>query len=272
MAQIALAVLYALFVWWFATGLVLLLVIRRDARRIVLAVALALVPASLAILASSAATVSITNVYVAFSATIALWATQEVAFLTGAITGPRPRPCPDEARGFDRFCYALSAIFYHEVALVLAGACVVGVTWGGANQIGTMTFLVLWVMRLSAKFNLFLGVPVLNDSLLPERIAFVRSYFRRGPASLLLYLCLALAVPFTWMMVASALASPVKSAREVGDMLVATLLGLAVVEHAFMLLPLPIERLWHWASRAPRTDRTSRAAADAALERTVPLR
>ena len=39
----------------------------------------------------------------------------------------------------------------------------VALTWGGANQVGTWTFLVLWVMRLSAKLNVFLGVPNLTE-------------------------------------------------------------------------------------------------------------
>ena len=36
-------------------------------------------------------------------------------------------------------------------------------------------------MRLSAKLNLFLGVPFLNDDLLPERLGHLKSYFSCRP-------------------------------------------------------------------------------------------
>ena len=51
------------------------------------------------------------------------------------------------------------------------------------NQIGLWTFAALWVLRQSAKINLFLGVPVTNDELMPDAVRFLRSYFARKPVS-----------------------------------------------------------------------------------------
>jgi putative photosynthetic complex assembly protein 2 len=41
------------------------------------------------------------------------------------------------------------------------------------NQVGTGTFAVLWVMRISAKLNLFLGVRNLSEELLPPHLAYL---------------------------------------------------------------------------------------------------
>ena len=38
------------------------------------------------------------------------------------------------------------------------------------------------------------------------------------------------------------------TATEVGYVLVAALMGLAILEHLFMLVPLPVDRLWAWST------------------------
>ena len=198
--------------------------------------------------------------------------TQEIAFLTGVLTGPRPLPCPPTARGFDRLVYALSAILYHEIGLVVSGAALIFVTWDKPNQVGAMTFLVLWLLRLSAKLNLFLGVPVLNDEVLPDKIAFIRSYFRRGPMNGFLPISMFLSVLFAWNLVEAALHPAGNSAAETADTLVAALLGLAILEHVFMLVPLPIGRLWEWSTRGTSAARRDGPRRDpkSELDRVVP--
>ena len=184
MKAVAPAILYALFVWWFTTGLVLLLVLRQRRTMTVSLVGAALLfPLSLYLLARTGGQASVPGAYLAFTAAIVLWGTQETAFLTGVVTGPRPLPCPPGASGAARLRPAIGAILYHEIALLASGAAVLAVTWGAANQVGALTFLVLWTMRLSAKLNLFLGVPVLNDEAMPRQIEHLRSYFLRGPVN-----------------------------------------------------------------------------------------
>ena len=51
--------------------------------------------------------------------------------------------------------------------------------WGGANQTGWWTYIVLWSMRLSAKLNLFLGVHNLSESFLPTHLRYLQTYFTR---------------------------------------------------------------------------------------------
>ena len=60
---------------------------------------------------------------------------------------------------------------------------VLAVTFGAENQVGLWTYTALWVLRQSAKINLFLGVPVTNDELMPDAVQFLKTYFFRGPVS-----------------------------------------------------------------------------------------
>ena len=74
------------------------------------------------------------------------------------------------------FVYAVQTCLWHELAIVVAAVAIVWLTWGGANQVGAWTFLMLLGMKLSAKLNVFLGVRNLNEEFLPEHLSFLKSY------------------------------------------------------------------------------------------------
>lgn len=241
----------ALFVWWFSTGLVLYIIGRPGWTSgwgfLGAAVVFA---ASLYGLARSAADTGVPGAYAAFTCAVLLWGAQEFGFLAGFITGPRSRPCPDGCTGWRRAYLALEAIIYHEVALVLSGVAVLAVTWNAANQFGAWTFMILWAMRISAKLNLFLGVPVLNDEFLPRHLGHLTSFFRQRPVSLLFPVSVTIATVGVTLLVAQALVGDASSFATTGYMLVASLLALGVLEHWFMILPLPIAALWSWGMRS----------------------
>jgi putative photosynthetic complex assembly protein 2 len=250
MGSVASPILYALFVWWFSTGIVLLLVLRRRTTIVwSLIGAAVLFPVSLYCLARSSTDDSVIGAYVAFTAAILLWGTQELAFLTGFLTGPRPLACPPDVYGPRRVAYAIGAILYHELALIGSGAAVAAVTFGGINQVGFFTFLILWVMRLSAKLNLFLGVPVLNDEVMPAHLTFLRSYFTRGALNGLFPFAMVLSTLATVMLVEQAFAVEASAATQAGSLLLAALLALAILEHGFMMIRLPVDALWRWSTR-----------------------
>ena len=247
----AAAFAYALFVWWFSTGIVFLVVLRRPAAaRVGLIGAAVLYPLCLAALARTAAVTSLPATYAAFTAAIVLWGTQEVAFLTGAVTGPRPFPCPADASGLRRFRYAVAAILWHELALAGTGLGVLAATWGQPNQAGALAYAVLWAMRVSSKLNLFFGVPVLNDSIMPAPVAHLRSYFRRAPVNDFFPVAVLLAAAAGAGMVLMALDPAAERPSTAGYILAVSLLGLAILEHLFMLVPLPVERLWRWSTKS----------------------
>jgi putative photosynthetic complex assembly protein 2 len=209
-----------------------------------------LLAGSLGGLALTAGDSSVGGAYTAFTCTILLWGAQEIAFLAGWLTGPRPRPCPVGATGWKRLGLALQAILYHEFALLACGAALAALTWGTPNQVGLWTFAALWVLRQSAKINLFLGVPVTNDELMPDAVRFLKTFFARGPVSAFFPISVTLATAALVIMIQRIVEVAVTPFEVVSLMLVSTLFALGVVEHWFMLLPLPAITLWGWGMRS----------------------
>jgi putative photosynthetic complex assembly protein 2 len=251
----AVVALCALFMWWFSTGVVLYIVGLPgcSSRKSVLG-AVVLFIGALYGLARSSGDTSVAGAYQAFICALLVWGVQEFEFLIGSITGPRRDPCPDDCVGWRRVGYALQAIVYHEIALILSGAAIVAVTWNAENKFGTWTFAILWTMRVSAKLNLFLGVPVLNHEFLPTRLNYLTSYFRRAPIGFFFALTVTASTTVTALLLGRGLTGDASAFESTGYMLLASLMALGVLEHWFMALPLPIAALWSWGMRS-RVDR-----------------
>lgn len=245
-----LPVLYSLLVWWLSTGLVLCIlgpVARRP--RIAVAAAVAVLAMALAAIAATSSDAGILAAYIGFTAAILVWGVQEVAFLAGWITGPWRAPAPADAGRWSRTGYAVAAILYHELALAASGLAILAASWGGANPVGAWTFAVLFAMRVSAKLNVFLGVPNLTESFLPPHLAYLKSFFARKPMNLLFPVSVTAATTALVLLAARAAAAEVASATALT--FAATLLGLAIIEHWFLVLPLPVEALWAWSLGSP---------------------
>ncbi len=250
MWALALPVLFGVFVWWFSTGIVLLLDnLPHSTFRWSVAISSALGLGALVGLAHTADQTSVAGAYCAFTCALLAWGWHELTFLTGWLTGPRKTALTPGARGWLRFWQAVQAIAWHELAIAAVGLTIVGITWGGSNPVGGWTFLVLWVMRTSAKLNLFLGVRNLNEDFVPPRLVYLLSFFRRRPVNALFPVAVTAATAVAAMMVRAALSAPPPMAA--GLMLVATMLALAIVEHWLMVLPLDPGALWRWAMRKP---------------------
>jgi putative photosynthetic complex assembly protein 2 len=253
MFEILAPVLFVLLAWWASTGVILYLDgLPRRTYPYSMAAMTAVLVAAFYGLAASADDTSSAGAYLAFACALAVWGWQEMGFLMGFVTGSRRTPCPPQARGFVRLGYATQTILHHEVALAVSGLGIAAATWGSANQTGTWTFLILWTMRLSTKFNLFLGVPNLSAEFLPPHLGYLASYFAKKPMNLLFPFSVTLATGaagFAWGAV---------SARATGDgatsaVLLATILSLGVLEHWFLVVPLPVNNLWEWGLRSRET-------------------
>lgn len=254
MALYILPPIFAAFLWWFSTGAVLLLVglpKRFVVAKIIAAAGLLIV--SLYGLAISSNENGSGSAFIAFTSAVLLWGSQEIAFLAGWITGPRAATCPPSARGAARLGYALQAIIYHELSLLACAAAVAVLGWNGVNQTGLWTFATLWVLRQSSKINLFLGVPVTNDELMPSDVQFLKSYFLRKPVSAFFPLSVTAATA-TLVVLGQRLVEVVATSFEIASLaLVSTLFALGVLEHWFMLLPRPAMKLWGWGVKAMQT-------------------
>jgi putative photosynthetic complex assembly protein 2 len=251
MTQFGLPFLYTLFVWWFSTGVILYLDgLPRHTFKWTMLGATLLLGSALAGMAVSSTDTSVAGAYCGFTCAILVWAWQEVAFLLGFVTGPRRTPCPESAVGWARARLAFQAVLHHELALVLLALAVLIVTWGAPNQTGWWTFVVLWTMRQSAKLNVFLGVRNLNEGFLPPHLKYLQTYFTRKCMNWLFPVSVAVATMVVIPVWRAAFA-PAASAFEVASFaLIGSLLGLAILEHWFLVLPLPSEALWKWGLRS----------------------
>jgi putative photosynthetic complex assembly protein 2 len=250
----AAGIAFAIFVWWAGTGVVLYLDgLPRRTFKWTFAGASVLLVLALAGLAASSARATPAGAYCAFACAVLVWAWQEIAFLLGYVTGPRRTPCPAESRGWRRARHATETVLHHEVALVLLALAVLAVSWEQPNQTGWWTFVILWVMRQSAKLNVFLGVRNLGEDFLPAHLAYLQTYFLRRPMNALWPVSVIgatlLAVPL-WQGALAGTAGGGYAATS--SALLAALLTLGVVEHVMLVLPLPTIALWKWGLRSRR--------------------
>jgi len=242
------AILYSAFVWWFSTGVIFYLNKRPEStfRWSLLGGTIVLL-AALYGLWISARQESVIAVYTAFTCGLIIWGWHTMTYYMGIITGPRREPCPPNCRPHERFFYAFATGLYHELAIVIKAALMVWLTWDQPNQFGLWTFLLLWGMHVSAKLNVFLGIRNLNIEFIPDRLAYLTSYFRQKPMNLLFPFSVTAGTILTMVLIQQAMLPDAASYRTIGFILLATLSALAVIEHWFMLLPIPAEALWRWS-------------------------
>ena len=265
MLELTAPVVFAAFMWWFSTGVVLLLDgLPRTTFRWSLALSSLLALIGVAGIAQTAHDTTVAGAYIAFTAALLVWGWQELAFLTGWITGPRRQACGAGCGGWRHFVHAVEAILWHELAIIGAGLLIAAITWHAENAVALWTYAVLWVMRSSAKLNLFFGVRNLSEEFLPPHLAYLKCFFRRRRMNALMPVSVGAASVVVALLVRQALDPSAGSAQTAGLLLVAALLALAVLEHVLMVLPLNATALWHWAMR-------SHAAHDGADRRPAPL-
>ena len=240
-------VLLTLFIWWFSTGIILYLdgLPKHTYRWSFLSASVFALVALVGLVFVSDST-TVAAAYCAFTLAILIWGWQEMGFLMGYITGTRNAPCPAGAAESQRFMFATQAIIYHELALIATGLVIVACTWGNANQVGALTYFILWAMRLSAKLNLFLGVRNLYEKFLPDHLKHLETYFKRSAMNLLFPVSVTAASVVAAILWNSAI-NNTNAFDITRDTLLATLLTLAVIEHWFLVLPVPAEAMWNWA-------------------------
>ena len=257
MSRFVLPVLFALFVWWFSTGVIVFLdgLARRTFRWTVLC-ATALFVGALYGLWMIRGDTSVAAAYYAFAFGIAAWGWQEVCFLMGPMTGMRRAACAPGCGGWRHFGHGIQAVLYHELAILGSAGTLVALTWGAPNQLGLWIFLTLWGMRQSAKLNLFLGVPNLSESFLPEHLGFLKSFLRRQPMNLLFPVSITGSMIIVVILVQRAAVPDAFTAT--CYTFAATMMALAILEHWFLVLPLPSTALWKWSLRShePGVDAT----------------
>lgn len=253
--------LFALLMWFIGTAAVVWLDSRpRATFRTSLTLAGVVALGALALVWIHADDPTPAGAYVGFASAIVIWGWHEMSFLMGEVAGPNRAPCPPDLAGWGRFKAATATVIHHELAIAATLIALVAITWGEPNQTAPLTFALLFALRLSAKFNLFLGIPNLSDEVFPEHLAYLKSYFRTRAVNPLFPVSVlgggALAA-WAWT---AAEAAPAGSGAAAGGTLIAGLAVLGVVEHLFLVLPLRDGKMFRWAVN------THKAAKSAAID------
>lgn len=244
------AALIAVFAWWFFTGVILMMVRRADQggmvahrRNVFLNVPFCALGVAGLVISTPALTAA--NIYLAFFSVMLVWGWIELAFLSGVITGPERAPCPAHLQGSARFVRAWHTVSHHELLLLLGVLALVIISHGAENKVGLWTYLILFFARISAKLNLFFGVPRINTEFVPHPLEHLKSYFTKGPVTLAFPMGVTLlsitAACFAERMVASG-----DGPAALGFALLTALATLAALEHWLMVVPLPDAKLWRW--------------------------
>jgi putative photosynthetic complex assembly protein 2 len=88
-------------------------------------------------------------------------------------------------------------------------------------------------------------VPEVGLQYLPSHLTYLGSYFKQGRVSLFFYATVAVSSGAWLWLVWQAQQGVV--ALTAGWVLLASLLGLAILEHVLMMFPVPLQKLWGWA-------------------------
>ena len=247
---------FALFAWWFSTGAILLAVRHADRRGghgLIVAAALPLLALGIGLVSASLALVDVRGVFLGFSGALLIWGWIELAFLAGVVTGPVRAAALPGQMGAARFSRAFGTLAFHELALVLGLFALVIASEGAANRMALASYLILFLARICAKLNLFFGVPRVNTEFVPDRLAYLASYFRRGPVTPAFPLAITV-LTVLLAVCAERLWQAETAAGQAGYALLSTLAALALLEHWLMVVPLPDAKLWRWMLPAPADD------------------
>ena len=182
--------------------------------------------------------------YLAFFGALSIWAWHEVAYLFGFISGPKPEACPPGVSGWQRFVLGVKTCIYHEIAVLLTVAGIAALVWNAPNKVGFWTFAILWIMRWSAKLNIFLGVKNLHEEFWPEHLAYLKSVVRRRRRNSLLPVSIAASGLGVILLGFVAVSAGDDIAQRTGATLLATLLGLALIEHWLLVADINDDALW----------------------------
>ena len=247
MSGYAAPALFALFAWWFSTGAIIWLDgLPRVTFKWTMAGATALAGVGFWLLWASAGGTDAHDAYLAFCGVLAVWAWLESSLYLGFVTGLPIERCAHDCKGWRHFGHALKANIWHELAIVALFGVVLWISWEAPNKTGLWTFLILWWMHESARLNVFLGVRNLNEHFLPEHLEFLKGFMRKADMNLLFPVSVTVSTVVCALTAFAAFGAETDFERT-SMMFLTTIMALAIIEHWFLILPLPFEALWNWS-------------------------
>lgn len=249
-----LPILAALVAWWFATGVVLYLDgLPRRTFPWTFGASTLLCAGGIVLAGSVRHDPGTAAAYLSFLGGFLAWGWQEVSFYTGYVTGPRKRGCAPGCRGWRHFGHALQVSLWHELAIVASALVLWAAVAPGENRVGFWAFVILWALHESARINVFLGVRNVSEGFLPDHLRYLSSFLTRRRMNPLLPISLGASAVLAWFLLGAALEAG-GTGSGTGLALLAGLALLGVVEHLFLVLPIPLDRIWDWSLRSRRRE------------------
>ena len=255
------AVLFTVFLWWFTTGLIIAIYGRTRLLTQIgyVAATLAMLLSFVVILGTRDMTEPIA-VIASVTCGVLIWGWLIMAYYLGYITGPGPRLGSDAVQPalltggmLPRFRAALQFSLYHEVLAIGCAVLIALLTWGQPNQWALWIYLALWLMHSSAKLNVFFGVRNFRVTVLPDWMHHLDGLLGKRSSTPFFPLSVGIAVAVLALLVYHALITP-EPGTSIGALIVATMIGLGILEHVLLVLPVNT-MLWGWGIRAipPKT-------------------
>jgi putative photosynthetic complex assembly protein 2 len=170
-----------------------------------------------------------------FAAGLLAWGWTEMALYMNYITGPRKQRCVEGCSGMNHFGHAVSANLWHEM-VVIGFAVLIYVS---ANETAFWSYTMLWLMHLSARLNVFLGVRNVSEEFVPEHMDVLKGFLRRRNMNPLF--------PFSCVALLGLTVYLVSLPQTFSVTMAATLAAIGLLEHFLLMLPLPTEKLWTWS-------------------------
>ncbi len=246
-------ILFALFVWWFSTGAIIYLDgLPRKTFKWSMLGATALFAAALYGLWATSDDTTVKGAYLAFASALIAWGWHEISFYMGYVTGPRRHACEEGCAGWAHLGHALQVSLWHELAIIASFGVIAALTWNGPNEVGLWTFVILWWMHESARLNVVLGVRNVNEHFLPDHLAYLKSFLNQKPMNLLFPFSVTISTIVCALLVTEA-ATATDPFQQAGFTFLATMMALAIIEHWFLVLPVPAEALWNWSMKSRET-------------------
>lgn len=187
---------------------------------------------------------SIFAIATSFAAAMLAWGWTEMSLYMGLITGPRKTRCAEGCSGVGHFGHAVSANLWHEI-IVIAFALAIYLS---GNATALWCFVMLWLMHLSARLNVFLGARNVSADFVPDHMDVLKGFLRQRNMNPLF--------PISCIVLVGVLFYLAALPQTLEINMASTLVVIGLLEHILLMLPLPTEKLWTWAlsnkGRPPR--------------------
>ncbi len=245
----------ALLCWWGSTGVIIYLCGRKAWRPWVFGVVTALQPLAFWQLWATKQGSDVGAVFMSFFWAAVIWSWIETSYYSGFVVGRKTEELEPDAPDGLRFRRAIAANLYHELGILVLSVVVVVVGAGGANEIGLWIFMILHWTHQSAKINIFLGVNNLTTEFLPDNLKYMAQYFKRKSLNTFFPFSVTITTVLATFLFSTVLEAKT-AGQQVGQVLLFVLMCAAILEHWWLVTPVPT-RIWNWALKSRTAEDTT---------------